>query len=304
MSISKGIDLSFIMPILNLEDYTAISIQSVLNQNIEKKELVIIADNSVIEEVKKLFKSNELIYVVSNKKTDSGSRRNLGIQAARGKYIMFVDSDDRLYSNDSSTKLYNEIEKRGVNVVGGSCVIADISKKNIIYRSDLINYSFEKHVTFKDFQVESGFYRFIYNTDFIRQNLNFPEFKRFQDCIFLVNVLEASNSFFMIPDIVYVYRKMGHGRTLNADQLIDHLKGVLVLLRKGRANGYSKLIRRMILNIKNTKKIRKIAKDEYYNNRHEILTIKHKLFFEVLKNYKISLFMPLSYLTSLMYLVR
>ena len=103
---------SIIIPVYNSEKYVSNSVKSILKQSFSKNryEIILINDCSndnsklIIENLKKKFK---FIKVINNKKNYKVSYcRNIGIKKAKGKYILFLDSDDELKKNS-----FNRIEK-------------------------------------------------------------------------------------------------------------------------------------------------------------------------------------------------
>lgn len=86
------------MPVYNVADYLEKSVNSVLNQNFESFELILIDDGSTDDSPKILdnFNKNECVTVVHAKNAGSGIARNRGLNLARGEYIYFMDPDDWL----------------------------------------------------------------------------------------------------------------------------------------------------------------------------------------------------------------
>jgi len=87
---------SVIIPTYNRKDFLSIAIDSVLQQTFDDFELLIVDDGSG-DGTRKLIKGitdNRLRYVRQQHKGVSAAR-NKGIRQARGKFICFLDSDDR-----------------------------------------------------------------------------------------------------------------------------------------------------------------------------------------------------------------
>ncbi|WP_411359015.1 glycosyltransferase family 2 protein [Pseudidiomarina salilacus] len=102
MNRSHSIDValplvSIIMPVFNVEDFVAESIRTVLHQTYSNWELIIIDDHSTDASlgVVTSFSADDRIKIFTNEKNLGGAgARNRGINAASGKYIAFLDSDD------------------------------------------------------------------------------------------------------------------------------------------------------------------------------------------------------------------
>ena len=104
---------SIIIPLYNCEKSIAKCLLSVLNQNFNNYEIIIINDCSKDRSLKictKYKKKYPKIKII-NQKTNKGvsSSRNLGIKSSNGEYIIFLDSDDYL-ENFSLYKLSKFIE--------------------------------------------------------------------------------------------------------------------------------------------------------------------------------------------------
>ncbi len=93
---------SIIIPTYNRASFLDTAIKSVLNQSFSDFELIVIDDGSTDTTAQKIkqIKDKRFRYI---KKDHSGvsSARNKGIQNSRGRFICFLDSDDRF----KSTKL-------------------------------------------------------------------------------------------------------------------------------------------------------------------------------------------------------
>ncbi len=101
---------SVVIPIFNSEKFLPITLRSVINQKNNKTEIILINDNSsdkskkICQSFKKKF---NFIKLINNKKNYGvGYCRNQAIKNARGKYIVFLDSDDELILN-----CLNKLEK-------------------------------------------------------------------------------------------------------------------------------------------------------------------------------------------------
>ena len=106
------VKFSIIIPVYNLEDYLYRCLYSVLNQDYNDFEIILINDGSddnslnIIEEFKNQYCSK--IKVISQVNQGVSSARNKGLQEAEGEYIIFIDGDDYiclLYTSDAADEL-------------------------------------------------------------------------------------------------------------------------------------------------------------------------------------------------------
>lgn len=113
IKIKDDVLLSIIIPVYNVEKYLEKCLKSVFRNLPIKTEVIIINDGSPdnSEEIIKKYakKYKEIKYI---KKDNGGlsSVKNVGLQEATGKYIIFLDSDDYVSSNMYNTMLKKIID--------------------------------------------------------------------------------------------------------------------------------------------------------------------------------------------------
>ncbi len=122
MMLSDTPILSIVVPVYNVEKYIGRCLESLLNQDLPSEDFEIVAiddgspdkSSNIIEEYQKEYSNIRLIH-----KPNGGlsSARNRGIDEAKGKYIMFVDSDDFIAENCLGTIL-NKIEVCDADYLG------------------------------------------------------------------------------------------------------------------------------------------------------------------------------------------
>ena len=105
--------ISIIVPIYNVEEYLDKCIESIIAQSYSKLEIILIDDGStdksgIIAEKYSLF--DHRIVVIHKKNGGLSDARNVGIDIAKGKYLMFVDSDDYI-SIDCVEYLYTSLTR-------------------------------------------------------------------------------------------------------------------------------------------------------------------------------------------------
>jgi len=124
----KNIEVSIVIPIYNVEHYIAKTIESVQHQDFELYEIILVDDGSrdnsgVICDQYALNDSR----IVAIHQANGGvmSARFAGVGAARGKYIAFLDGDDRMPPSALSC-LYKAMIENDVDYVAGVCIDIDI----------------------------------------------------------------------------------------------------------------------------------------------------------------------------------
>lgn len=91
--------VSIIIPVYNAEKYLSETIQTIKNQTYKNWEAIFVDDCSndkSINVIKKAKKEDERIKLLHNKKNcGAATSRNNGIDEAKGRYICFLDADDK-----------------------------------------------------------------------------------------------------------------------------------------------------------------------------------------------------------------
>ena len=96
------IDFSVIIPVYNVENYLIESFNSVVNQNYTSLEVILIDDGSTDSSgivCDQLSNEYDFVTVIHQKNKGLSVARNTGILSASGRYIVFLDSDDKLSDN-------------------------------------------------------------------------------------------------------------------------------------------------------------------------------------------------------------
>ncbi len=100
--------ISVIVPVYNSENYLDKCLSSIINQDVEDIEYIIINDGSTDSSasiIEKYIRNDRRFIFIDQENKGQGASRNIGIRAASGKYILFVDSDDYLNGNVLGTLL-------------------------------------------------------------------------------------------------------------------------------------------------------------------------------------------------------
>lgn len=89
--------ISVIIPVYNAENYVGRCIESVQSQTYNDWQMILVDDGSKdksLEICQKYAALDKRIHVIHQENQGPGIARNTGIAAAKGEYIVFVDSDD------------------------------------------------------------------------------------------------------------------------------------------------------------------------------------------------------------------
>lgn len=140
--------VSIIVPVYNVENYIERCLNSLVNQTFKDIEIITINDGSTdksLELINKYVKEDIRVSVIDLGDEGVSYCRNLGIEKANGKYIMFVDSDDWIDFNMVEV-MYKKAEENNIDLVMCSYIreFKDHSKKKIFNLPEEIIYKEDK----------------------------------------------------------------------------------------------------------------------------------------------------------------
>jgi len=243
--------ISIIIPLYNQQNYVQDAVQSVLNQSLQDIEVLVIDDGSTDHSaavVRDFFAQDARVRLLSQENMGVSSARNRGIRQAVGEYIGFLDPDDLYPHRQVLAKLYQAALENQAIVCGGShseLLVNGRINTDFTDKPELFGNSFSEagFIRFADYQFDYGFQRFIYQREFLIENeLWFEPFRRYQDPVWLCQVLAAAESFYAIPDITYSYR-LGSAITSPwpLEKVTDFANAMIAELRFAESHTFAKL---------------------------------------------------------------
>lgn len=196
-------DVSIIIPIYNNEKYLTECLESVINQKTKYTyEIIAVNDGSVDNSLSILNKYKNKIKIIDKQNTGPGDSRNIAINKAKGKYLLFVDSDDYV-SEDFVEIMTSNIIKYDADIV-----ICDFKrvKDNLI-----INVNKGEHKVYLKGNINEVLLMEFHSCNKIFKKENFinnlyPKGMLFEDIVAIsLNELEAKK-IVKITDKLYFYR--------------------------------------------------------------------------------------------------
>lgn len=207
--------VSIIVPVYNARDYIIPCVESLINQSLDDIELLFVDDHGTDDSMdavrnfaegysgKKRFR-----FLETGVNAGPGAARNVGIDAAEGEYVAFVDSDDWV-ERDYCEALYKAASRRSADLVW-----CDARQDNLRDGSsvDLINprvssgeFS-EKKKKFFLTQFVTYLWTFLYRRDFLQRNaLRFPDTRSSEDSCFLVSCILTAGRIASVEKPLYHY---------------------------------------------------------------------------------------------------
>lgn len=244
------IKVSIIIPVYNVEKYLEICLESCISQSLNPIEIICIDDGSsdnslsILEKYKNKY---ENVVVLRQSNQGAGEARNKGLEQAKGKYICFMDADDYYPTCDVLKHLYEAAEREKVTICGGNFAL-DIKGK---IRSGIKGW-FEADGKKELCELEECYYfwRFLFNAQMLKGNeITFPAYRRFQDPLFLVKAMLCAKEFYVIEEVVYIYRNSHKELHYSLEMTLDLLQGIRDVCQLAKENDLQKLYEGRLQNI-------------------------------------------------------
>ena len=212
--------ISIFLPTYNKQDYIKKSVKSIQNQTLKDIEIIIVNDfsnDNTSQIVMDLSLLDNRIKVFNNDKNHGLLySRGMGILKSSGEYILNLDADDELETNDSLEYLYNKAK----------LTKADIVNFNILDKGS--NSTIKKCTNFENIQIQPQLFNQIFGEDniiydglvwnkLIKKDIYIKSFKffkeeiynwkwnYFEDDIWSILVNKFANSKICVDKLVYIY---------------------------------------------------------------------------------------------------
>jgi glycosyltransferase EpsJ len=236
------VDVSIIIPVYNVQEYLFECLDSVINQTIKNKEIIIVNDgstdncNQILTEYKMKFP--ELI-IINQENRGISETRNTGLNAATGEYVAFVDSDDFI-EKCMFERMYNATKKDSADIV----ICNYILYNEMYHEQDCGEYIIEgnsqegyidRTKSLKEFLTNDikGYVwnKLVKRELFINNEILFPDFKVCEDTPVVFLLLAHSKKTFLLKEPLYYYRQRETSLTkvYSIKSMEDMLKGCYIM---------------------------------------------------------------------------
>lgn len=211
--------ISVIIPVYNAETYIAQTVGSILRQSYSDFELLLIVDGATdgsLAICNNLQEQDVRISVVDKKNEGVSATRNLGIALAKGKYICFVDADDRV-TEEYLQKLFDAVTTSGAQMA--LCQYAFERNGEIIPSGEpeFAFYDRQHHDLYQSYicsiyriagapYIMGSACRSIFERSLLQENnITFPNCKLFEDQLFLLTSMAYSERIGTVNEVMYFY---------------------------------------------------------------------------------------------------
>lgn len=234
--------VSVIVPVYNVQEYLEKCLLSIINQDFESFEIIIINDGSTDNSSEILAKHifrKENVKIFHQENSGLSSARNLGLKNAKGEYIYFVDSDD--YIAPKALKiLYEAAIKNNLEIINYNAIYfgdnysGKIREDERIIKSGFNNlgivdgFSFYRHGLKKKFY-NPGVQYYFYKSEFLKEiGLGFEDRILYEDELFTPQVLYYARRVMWLNECLYYYRHRNNS-IIRSELSINHLRSAFIV---------------------------------------------------------------------------
>ena len=232
--------VSIIIPIYKVEPYIEDCIKSVLNQTYRALEIILVDDcggDQSIQLAEKLLQHSAIAWKTVCHEHNRGlsAARNTGADAATGKYLYFLDSDDYIAPQTIETML-QAIEKHQTDVVIGGGIVLLMPDNSLapIWKDTEADLHLQKPLTayLRKLHNFAAWHRLINTEAYRAAGISFREGIVHEDIIWSFDMAKAGLSICSAPGKeLYYYRQREGSIMTQAKQSKARLEGYVESIR-------------------------------------------------------------------------
>lgn len=236
MEINNSPEISVIVPVYNNEKYIERCLVSLLRQDYTGSyEIVLINDGSTdgtLEIAERIAKDHGNVRVFTQKNGGVSAARNAGLANARGKYVLFADSDDFVEPRYISA-LYDAIERSGADIA--CCNYRNVNETNTIgigcifrHRPGVFDSAKMLGSLLRDVTVRSYLWNKMFRRELFEKNgIKFPRGLYYEDMRTMPRMFYHADKIAVIKDELYNYvqRKGSITGTMTPKRIFQYISG-------------------------------------------------------------------------------
>jgi len=271
-------DVSVVIPMYNAENYIVEVMNSLLAQTFKKFEVIVVDDCStdespaIVDSFIPKFGGRLIHFRLRQNSGGAGIPRNTGITLARGEYIYFMDSDDRIVPNalEDDFKLAKEYDADvlyhtlfyNLSADGTESELASVPKYQ---EGDTVELDEDLFTRVRELAQNKYYHapwRSFSKRKFLVENeLYFPNIRPYEDIVWNYALLIYCKRFLRVPTATYFYRD-------NENSMLR--------TEKTAAQNAKFYLNPIILGLKSL---------DTFISRHEFFETKPQLYYALLENY-------------------
>lgn len=228
--------LSIIVPIYNVENYLPQCIESILSQNLDDYEIILVDDGSKDNSGKicdKFADAHENIHVIHQENRGLANARNTGIRAANGRYLMFVDSDDFI---NPEINLNSIIQNMNADIIQYKWVYYFTQTEQYRYFNNYPSFVSERYRNILAQEVQqdilsiSACDKIVNRELIINNNIFFDESLLSEDIDWSLKLYLKAQTLQIVNENIYIYRQQRPG-SITTTCKPDSIKSLLHIIK-------------------------------------------------------------------------
>ena len=232
--------VSVIVPVYNTEKYLKNCIDSLLKQNFEDYEIIVINDLSPgnAEEIIKSYNDKKIVYIKNKTNKGIGYNRNLRIKKAKGEYVCFIDSDDYV-REDFISKMYNYSKENNLDLCVCDYVNVD-EEGNKLKEFNLSDFCITNYEENNKILCEINLapWNKLYKKDMLVKNkIEFSETLKYEDLSFVALSIKNSKKIGKINEQLNYYTIHNNSETTTRDKRVFDIFKQLDIVRNEYKSG-------------------------------------------------------------------
>lgn len=233
----KGPKISVVIPVYNVESFVGKCLSTLVHQTFRNFEIIAVNDGSkdqslaILREFERNYNN---ITVIDQPNAGMSMARNRGMQAARGKYLCFVDSDDYVAPNFLE-ELYRAVTENNADIA--CCyyyyhfVSSDLLYKYPFRCQGVFSRDVAMNKLLHDTQIQSLVWNKIYKRSlFTDYGITFPTMA-FEDLATANRLFSHAEKVVVIDKALYYYNQQSTSTlaTINADKINDFISATAMV---------------------------------------------------------------------------
>jgi glycosyltransferase involved in cell wall biosynthesis len=230
---------SVVIPVYNVAEYLRGCVNSILANDCSDCEIILVDDGAtdgicpaLCDEI--AAEHPNLIRVIHQENQGLGGARNTGLEAARGEYLFFVDSDDTIVP-DALSKLDRAICESGADIVAFNLYSDDGEGGLTPIRANAFlaerKFSLKERPEFL-LSLPSAWSRVWKRELFVKSGVRYPSRVWYEDIRTSTKLFALADSIYTIDDCLYRYLQragsiMNSGRVERNGEILDAFDDIL-----------------------------------------------------------------------------
>lgn len=234
---------SIIIPVYNVENYLKECVDSVLVQSFKDYEIILVDDGSTDKSgiiCDEFEKKNDNVHVIHKNNGGASEARNFGVDQAKGKYLMFLDSDDYWDDKEALQIIYNLLENNRFNaevvlfqaklLYPDGTVLTDKGNFKQCF-NEMNEFESLQYLSENGLLIGSACSKVVSRKFFIDNGLLFKVGVKHEDIDWVLRLANCLPKYLYTDQYFYIYRK-GRAESVTSNVNYDFLMSFAVMLEE------------------------------------------------------------------------